>query len=281
MDIWVFWVVLLAAVMHAGWNALVKSGADQFISITALSVVMGVLAIPMLPFVEFPREAAWGWLLASTILHTGYKLFLIQAYRAGDMSQVYPIARGTAPMIVAIVGVVFLSEYLGPAGYLGIAVVTLGLWLMAFHGGATGEFNKRAVGFALVTSLFIAAYTLVDGLGARANGSVAGFVVWLFSIDAIAMVAVAVALRGSDVFISSSRRTWQKSLIGGTMSLGAYWVIIWAMTITPIALVAALRETSVLFALVISVLFLGEKMTRWRAGAAGLVVAGAAMMRVL
>ena len=267
--------------MHAGWNALVKSGTDQFVSITLLSVFMGVLAVPMLPFVEVPQAAAWPWLIASTILHTGYKLFLIQAYRAGDMSQVYPIARGTAPLIVAIVGVVFLSEYLGPAGYVGIAVVTLGLWLMAFHGGAAGEFNKRAVGFALITSLFIAAYTLVDGIGARTNGSVPSFVVWLFSIDAIAMGVVAVALRGADVFVLAFRRDWANGLIGGTMSLGAYWVIIWAMTVTPIALIAALRETSVLFALVISVLFLGEKMTKQRAGAAGLVVAGAAMMRVL
>lgn len=281
MDIWVFGLVLAAALAHAGWNSLVKGGADRFLSITLISMFMGALALPMLLFVDIPLAAAWPWLIASTILHTGYKLFLIEAYRAGDLSQVYPIARGTAPMIVAIVGVVFLAEYLSPAGYLGIAVVTAGLWLMALHGGATAQFNKRAVGFALITSLFIAAYTLVDGVGARASGTPMGFVAWLFSIDAALLMLVAARWRGLDVIATAVRRDWRRGLAGGAMSLGAYGAVIWAMTVAPIALVAALRETSVLFAMLISVLFLGEKMTRWRAGAAGLVVAGAAMMRVL
>ncbi|RMX04905.1 EamA family transporter [Corticibacter populi] len=280
MDMWVFLAVLAGAACHAGWNAIVKTGLDPFLSMTLVALAVTALALPMAPFVAVPDVQVWPWLLASMGLHTGYKLFLIQAYRTGDLAQVYPIARGTAPLLVAIVMALGFGESLGAMAQTGMGLLIAGIWLMSVRGGRQrSRPDRRAIGFALLTSVFIAGYTLVDGLGARRNADAHGYVVWLFVFDGLVMLAVLLLRRGPRA-LGALLPFWRSGLCGGAMSLGSYWVAIWAMTVAPIALVAALRETSVLFALGISAVMLREPPSRWRLLSALTIIAGIAAIRL-
>ncbi|MGI9483568.1 MAG: EamA family transporter [Hyphomicrobiales bacterium] len=276
----VIFAVLGAAVMHASWNAVIKVGLDKFLSISLMSLFMGAISLVFIPFVDVPQGVTWIWIIISAALHTGYKLLLIRAYSVGDMGQVYPLARGTAPLITAIAAAVLLGEGLSPAMMAGIAVLCAGIWLMSFKGGgAAKELNPAAIWYALATSVFIGGYTLTDGIGVRSASTVASYAAWMFAIDGFWMVAVCMMVRGAGS-LSVLARQWKTGLLVGALSVGGYWIVMWAMTRAPIAAVAALRETSVLAALVISVLFLKEKITPWRAGAALSIVAGVVILRV-
>lgn len=275
----VFLAVLFAAALHAGWNAVVKIGLDRFLSVTLISLAAAVVSALLLPFVPVPIADAWPWLLVSCLLHTGYKLFLIEAYQAGDLGQVYPIARGAAPLIVSVVMTVGFSEHLSPPATAGVALLVAGVWLMSAMGGRErAKLELRAVLYALATSVFIASYTLADGLGARINGDAHGYAVWLFFLDGLLMLAILTAKRGVRS-VTALLAHWRSGLAGGAMSFGSYWIAIWAMTSAPIALVAALRESSVLFAAAISILLLREPMSRWRAAAAVIIVIGIILTR--
>lgn len=276
----VFLAVLFAAACHAGWNAIVKINLDRLLSISFIAIAAGAVALCLVPFVAFPAPAAWPWLLVSVAFHIGYNLFLVEAYRSGDLGQVYPIARGTAPLLVTLVMTFVFGEALAPAALVGVALLVAGVWLMSLRGGHDlARMDGRALAFALGTSVFIACYTITDGLGARANGDAHGYAVWLFVLDGLAMLAILVALRGPRV-LTALRPHLGRGLAGGAMSLGAYWIVIWAATVAPLALVAALRESSVLFAAAISVLILREPLTRWRAASAVAIVAGIVVTRV-
>ena len=278
METTVFLAVLAAAAMHAGWNAVVKIGLDQFLSVTLVSVAAGAVALACLPFTEAPTGAIWYWLLASAVLHTGYKIFLVQAYKAGDLGQVYPLARGAAPLIVAGVSLAALEEGLDSANLAGILVLVAGVWLMSLRGGhQVRRLDRAAVFYAFATSCFIAGYTLVDGLGARRATSAMTYAVYLFVIDAVLIAIVCLALRGWQA-IRRMEGVWKSGLAGGAMSLGAYWIAIWAMTKAPIAAVAALRETSVLFAIVIATMVLKERLTPWRLAAAAVISGGTVLL---
>jgi drug/metabolite transporter (DMT)-like permease len=280
MDLAVFLAVLLAAALHAGWNAILKIDLDGFLSICLISLAAGAIALALVPFVAVPNAHALVFMAFSVVLHVGYNLFLVQAYRLGDLGQVYAIARGTAPMLVTLVMVGALGERLDPAALAGIALLTSGIFLMSLRGGRDlARLEGTAVVFALVTALFIAGYTVTDGLGARANGDAHGYAIWLFVADGLAMALILLARRGGNG-LAAIGRNWRAGLAGGCMSLGAYWIAIWAATQAPIPLVAALRETSVLFAAAISALVLREPFTRWRALAAVVIVAGIALTRL-
>ena len=279
MDITVFLAVLAAALMHAAWNAIVKVGLDRFSSILLLSLSQGVLSVVLLPFFAAPLAAAWPWVVASAVLHVGYKLFLIRAYQHGDLSQVYPLARGTAPLIVALVGALFLGEVMTWGKTAAVVAIGLGVILMANGRGGIDRLSRTALGFALGTACFTAGYTLVDGVGARLAETAAGFTLWMFALDACGMAAVALATRGTGA-IAALRPALVSGSIAGALSLGAYWIAIWAFTQAPLAMVAALRETSVLFAMLIGVVLLGERAGVWRWGAAGLILAGVVLMRL-
>jgi len=278
MEPFVFFAVLAAAALHAGWNAVVKVGLDRFSSVTLISVAAGAVSLAALPFVDVPRAEAWPWLIVSIVFHTGYNLFLIQAYRTGDLGQVYPIARGAAPLLVCI-AMFALGETLSPFATAGVALLTAGVLLMSMRGGRDlARIEAGPVGYALVTSVFIACYTLTDGLGARANGSPHGYAVWLFLLNGITMFTVLLAVRRGQGIVAL-KAFWLKGLAGGAMSIGAYWIVIWAMTAAPIALVAALRESSVLFAAAISVVILREPLSPWRIVSALVIVAGVVLAR--
>ncbi len=268
--------VLAGALMHASWNALVKVGLDRLLSLSLMQVACGLLALCAVAFTGLPQASAWPWLAGSALLHVGYNLFLARAYRVGDLGQVYPIARGCAPLLVTLVGLFALSEQPTWQGYLGIALLIAGIVCMAVRGGRRQRFDAAALSAALMTSAFIAGYTLADGIGARVNGDALNYVVWLFLLDGLAMAGVLVALRGRAALLDLGGH-WRVGLLGGALSLGAYGITIWAMTQAPIALVAALRESSVLFAIVIGVVCLGEPLRRDRVLAGGLILGGVVM----
>jgi drug/metabolite transporter (DMT)-like permease len=277
LDSIVFIAVIAAAAMHAGWNALVKVGLDRFLSVCLVSMGSGGISLILLPFVDIPTGSVWYWLLASSVLHTGYKVFLSQAYKAGDLGQVYPLARGGAPLIVAAVSLAALTEGLDSKSVIGIVVLVAGVWLMSLRGGhLVRHLNRTAVLYAFGTSCFIASYTLVDGLGARLAATASSYALTLFVLDGLLIAILCASMRGWNGFLQM-RHAWKGGLSGGAMSLGAYWISIWAMTKAPIASVAALRETSVLFALVIATAVLKEKLTPWRL-AAGIVIAGGTVL---
>ena len=279
MDTTVFLAVLGAAVMHAGWNAIVKTGSDRFASILLLSMVQGAMALVLLPFFAPPLAASWPWLAASALLHIGYKLFLIRAYQHGDLSQVYPLARGTAPLIVALVGALFLGEIMTAGMTAAVAAIALGVIVMSRGGGALGRLPPKALLYALATAGFTASYTLVDGVGARLAETASGFTLWMFAFDATGMTAFALATRGPRA-LARLAPAWRSGIAAGGLSLGSYWIAIWAFTLAPLAMVAALRETSVLFAMLIGVFLLGERAGAWRWVSAGLILSGVALMRL-
>ena len=278
MDTVVFLAVLGAAVMHASWNAIVKVGLDRFSSILLLSMVQGVMALVLLPFFAVPLAAAWPWVAASALLHIGYKLFLIRAYQHGDLSQVYPLARGTAPLIVALVGAIWLGESMTAGKTAAVAAIALGVIVMS-HNGGLDRLPRKALLYALGTACFTASYTLVDGVGARIAETASGYVLWMFAGDALGMTGFALATRGRGA-LARLLPAWRSGLAAGALSLGSYWIAIWAFTLAPLALVAALRETSVLFAMLIGVFVLGERANPWRWVSAGLILGGVALMRL-
>ena len=273
----VFFVVLLAALMHAAWNAVIKERGDRFFSISTLGVAQGLISLVMLPFVSVPSGATWAWIIASAALHTGYKLFLIRAYTAGDLGQVYPLARGTAPLLSSFIALVFLHETLGPFLWMGVATLCAGIALMSFKGGGAGALDLKASLWALGTSLFITGYTVVDAVGARGASSAASYVVWMFVFDGLAIAAVYAAVRRGRIIAVA--RELPVGFLTATLSLGAYWLIIWAMTKAPIGAVAALRESSILFAVAISVFLLKERASHWRIASAAMILAGVILMR--
>lgn len=276
----VFWAVLGAALMHAGWNAMVKVGLDRFSSILLLSIVQGGIAFVIGLWLGLPLAASWPWLLASGLLHAGYKIFLIRAYEHGDLSQIYPIARGTAPMIVTLVGIAALGESVALSKLVAVFAIGCGVCVMAVRGGAKlRSLPPTAMGAALATAAFTATYTLVDGIGARHAGSPSAYACWLFVIDGMNMVVYGVIRAGRGAF-TGLWRDWKSGLLAGVMSFGSYWIAIWAFTLAPIALVAALRETSVLFAMLIATLILREPAGPWRWVAACLIFAGVGLMRI-
>lgn len=271
----VFLAVLFAAALHAGWNALVKTGLDRFSSILFLGMVQGAIALVLLPFFGLPDRAAWPWVLAGSALHGGYKLALIRAYGHGDLSQIYPLSRGSAPLIVAVAGALFLGERINLARSSAVVAIAAGIILMTGRGGL----NRAGIFWALATAGFTAAYTLADGVGARIAGSASAFILAMVVLDGLIMLAYGLAARG-PAGIAAMLPAWRPGAAAGAMSLGSYWIAIWAFTKAPLAMVAALRETSVLFAMLIAAYWLKEGLAPRRWAAAGLIVAGVVLMRV-
>jgi drug/metabolite transporter (DMT)-like permease len=270
----VFLAVLFAALCHAGWNALVKVGLDPLSTTTLISIGSGVVALLLLPFVGAPALPSWPWLIASVVIHLFYFAALIEAYRAGDLGQVYPIARGSAPLMTAAASLVFVGEHLSFTSWIGIATLAAGVLLLSARGGrALAHIDRRAVGFALLTAFTICAYSVVDGIGARAPRNPQSYVLWLLIGNALLLTPYALWRDGRDV-IPAMQRFWLRGLAGGALQTLSYGIALWAMTLAPIAIVASLRETSVLFGAVIAVVVLKEPLRAARIGAALLIVAG-------
>ncbi|OLU18509.1 MULTISPECIES: EamA family transporter [unclassified Pseudomonas] len=278
METSVFLMVIAAAALHAGWNALLKIGLDRFLTASLIQIGAGIVALLALPFVAVPNAAAWPWIILSALLHIGYNLFLSRAYQHGDLGQVYPISRGSSPLLVAVLSILLLGEVLPAGQWLGLGVLVGGIWLMAIRGGR-GKSSSGLLINALLTALFIAGYTLADASGARANGDPLSYSAWLFAVNGLVMALVILGQRGPGVLTALGPH-WRAGLLGGAMSMLAYSIAIWAMTLAPVALVSALRETSVVFALLIGRLWLKESLPPLRAVACLIILAGVAMMKL-
>ncbi|SDE90256.1 EamA family transporter [Phytopseudomonas seleniipraecipitans] len=274
----VFVMVIASAALHAGWNALLKIGLDRFLTASLIQIGAGAIALLALPFVPMPNAAAWPWIVLSALLHIGYNVFLSRAYQYGDLGQVYPLSRGSSPLLVAGLSVLLLGEVLPGGQLFGLAVLVAGIWLMAVRGGS-GKASRGLLLCALMTALFIASYTLADASGARANGDPLSYSLWLFTVNGLVMALVILGQRGPRV-VRELGPHWRAGLVGGGMSMLAYTIVIWAMTQAPVALVSALRETSVVFALLIGRLWLGESLPPIRLLACLIILAGVALMKL-
>ncbi|ESR23301.1 DMT family transporter [Lutibaculum baratangense] len=280
MSLTVATAVLLAALLHASWNAILRFSSDRMVTLALLTGSSGIVALAGLPFVEVPPAAAWPWLSASVFLHLGYNLFLGTAYRYGELGKVYPLARGAAPLVTLLAGVFLVGETLSPQATLGIVLLGCGIVALTFERGWRVLLQApRGTAFALITSLFISAYSVSDGLGARAAGNAHAYTLWLFALDGLPLAIYVFATRRGEA-IAALRLSWLSGCVAGMLSLGAYWIVIWAMTVAPIALVAALRETSVLFAVGIGIVFLGERLSVPRLASILVVLAGLAILRL-
>ena len=274
----VFIVVIAAAFLHALWNALLKSGDDKFVGMSAVMMGQAPLAVIAAACFPLPAVESLPYLFAGIALHVGYQIFLTLAYRIGDLSQVYPIARGVAPLIVAGVSVGFLGVVLTVPEILGVTTIGIGIISLALVRKDGGQRNLNAAALALVTGCFIAAYSLVDGLGARVSGSAIGFYGWLACGSTIGFTTTMLLWRPAVVRTALKTQKW-RGLMGGSASFIAFALVIWAFTQAPIALVTALRETSIIFALLIGVFFLKERLDLAKLVSTALTLAGAAMLR--
>ena len=270
-------LVLLAAVMHAAWNVLVKSGTDALVNMTLIMGTGGLIALAFTPFVSFPDPESWIFLLGSVLTHLGYYAFLLFGYRYGDLSLVYPTARGSAPLLVGITSWMFVGEVLSTTEMLGVAAISAGIFSLAIDRAAGREHSWRPVMFGLLTGLTIMGYTLCDGQGVRVAGDKWGYIVWLFVLDAPGLILIAYWRRGPALFALVARR-WKVGAIGGALSMAAYGIAIYAMSQAFMAQVAALRETSVIFAAIFSALILKERFHPRRYAAVAMVALGAALL---
>jgi drug/metabolite transporter (DMT)-like permease len=278
MDPIVLSLVLAAAVLHASWNALVKAGGDPFVRLAVVNAVGGLCALPLLPLVGPPAPASWPYLLGSVVVHHAYYLTLGYGYRFGDLSHVYPIARGVAPPLVAFCAWAFAGESLGLLGLLAILLISGGIISLAFTDDGR-LVAIRPLAFGLATGITIAAYTLFDGLGGRAAGDVFAYIAWLFAIDAVPF-SVIVALRYRRRLGPALAACWRPAAFGGALAVIAYALVIWAMSLTPMAAVSALRETSVIIAALIGTRILREPFGARRVLAASIVAAGVVLLQV-
>lgn len=286
MSIAILFAVLASAFLHALWNALIKTGASRLGAMVILSigeVPIGLAVAAMRPGLA---PAVWTWVLMAGCAHFFYKFFLTYAYERGDLSRVYPIARGAAPLIVAVAGPLLAmlwpdampSDALSLHEYIGIFVLGLGILLMAQGIFSNGE-NRKMLPFALGSACATASYTLIDGHGARLAGDAIAYVAWVFVADGMFFTTGMLLYKGIAV-LPRARKPWVTGMIAAGASYGAYGVSVWAMTRAPIAVVAAVRETSILFAVLIGWLVFGERMTRGKAIAACVIVSGVILTRL-
>lgn len=277
MPLDVLFLVLFGAALHAVWNALVKSGTDKSLDAAMVSLGGGMVGLAFLPFVPVPAPAAWPFVLTSAVLQFAYFQLVAAAYRAGDIGLVYPLMRGAAPLLVAMTSGIILGEHLTPGAMAGVLVISVGVLTLAFesrHG------SRRAIVYALANAAVIASYTFVDAAGARISGNAVSYTLWMSLLPPVLLFGWAVARRGSRPVWTHVRLNWARGLFGGVGSIASYGLALWAMTKAPVATVAALRESAILFALLISVFILKEKASIWRYIAGAVIAAGVLVLKL-
>ncbi len=270
--------VLLGAVLHATWNMLAKSAADPLVQTGLINLGCMAIAVLVLPLLPFPAAASWPCIAMSSVLQLSYFVLIGQTYRTGDMSLAYPLMRGVAPLLVALFSGVALGEVLRPTAWAGVGLICGGV-LAASLVRRRSRAELRTIGLALLNALVIACYTWVDGIGARLSGSPAAYTLTIVLAPSI-VLAGWITWRHPGQLGEAVRRRWPVALIGGVCSIGSYGLALWAMTRAPIAPVAALRETSILFGLLLARWVLRERLGPARIAGGLLIVAGAAALRL-
>ena len=269
-------LVLGAALLHAGWNAIIKSSRDSMLDTALVAAGATLLSLPLAVSVAMPARASWPFLAISVAVHVAYFATLARAYRVGDLGHAYPLMRGTAPLLVALFGVALLHEQPSAATWLGIILISGGVLSIGLL--QRGRAHRDATRWAITNAVIIASYTLVDGAGVRVSGTAAGYVAWLFLLQGPCFIAL-VALRRRDA-LDYAARNWRRGLAGSLFLVGSYGIVLWAMTRAPVAAVAALRETSVIFAAMFGSLLLKESFGRQRLIGACAVALGVIALRL-
>jgi len=273
----VLFIVLLGALLHASWNALVKSSTDKTLDTALIHVLCSLLALPVCLYVGPPPPESWPYILCSLVVHVGYYFALAGAYKHGDLGLTYPLMRGTAPMLVAVASISLIDESVSPSGWLGVACICAGVLLLGFT--KAWWLHRKAIVFALVNAVLIACYTVIDAKGARASGDVIQYVSMLVVLDGWPFAVIVFMHRKGQVW-PYVRARWPLASGGALASVGSYAIALWAMTVAPVAMVAALRETSVFFAALIGAWFLKEVWTRQRIAGTVTIMAGVVALRL-
>lgn len=274
-------LVLLAAALHAAWNVLVKIGGDRLLVQTTIIGTGSLASALLLPFVALPNPESVPFLVASVAVHNVYFFFLLRSYAVGDLSQVYPIARGTSPLVVALLAGPLAGEQLFATGYLGATLVTLGIASLA--SGRRAMEDGRAVTYALITGLLIASFTLIDGIGIRRAESALSFIFWMQALEIVPLGGFVLLFRRERVrpFLATNGvRGVLGGMLGGVMAATAYALVLWAYSRAALAPVSALRETSVVMAALLGALSLGEPFGLRRVVASAVVVLGVALLNL-
>jgi drug/metabolite transporter (DMT)-like permease len=264
-------LALFAAILHATWNAFLRTGADRLWTVTVMSFSSTIVALPFVFIYPMPASPAWLYVVLSAILQVGYSVFLVAAYRYGELGQVYPIVRGSVPLLVTLGGFLFAGERLGTGQMAGVALVAAGIMSLSL---GKDRASTSSILFALATGMIIASYAMVDAIGVRQAGHSGAYTAWVLVLYGVLLPATFVVLRGRLTVDVRSPETW-KALGGGLVALVAYGVVVAAFALGPAGPITALRETSVVFAVLIGWLFLGEALTARRIIACGIVAIGA------
>ncbi|MCV6545923.1 MAG: DMT family transporter [Cohaesibacter sp.] len=274
-----FIAVITAAALHAIWNAMVKGAGDTYVSLSAVMAGQTAIGLLLIPFYDVPDPASWAFIGWGLALHMGYQIFLLQSYKFGDLTQVYPIARGSAPLIVAGFSLVILGVEMSTMEWMAILVIGLGIMSLVLVRKADGLRNPKAGLLAFVTGCFIAAYSLVDGMGARQTQSAIAYYAWLTSMNGLLYMAAIQYLKPGTLQAIPAKGK-KAFFIGGAACFIAYALVVWAFTQAPIAMVTALRETSIIFALLIGVFFLNERFDFGKFLSTALTLIGAILLRL-
>ena len=275
----VLWVVLVAALLHALWNAAVKHSVQSRLPSAAIFIGAGMVCIVLVPWVPVPHGPSWPFLLGSVATHFFYSVMLGRAYRVGDFSHTYPVMRGLPPLLTVPLVALFIDESLSARQLAAMLVLCAGILSLVFESGFRRTSRMASVGWAVLVAITIAIYTTLDGLGVRRSGSPLGYVIWLCLLEGLTLAPLVVATQGVSMLVTVVRN-WKLTLVGGSATLAGYGLVMWAMTQAPIALVSAARETSVIFAVLLGVVAFKERLTRTRLLSVALVVVGLVTMRL-
>ncbi|MDP6968694.1 MAG: EamA family transporter [Gammaproteobacteria bacterium] len=277
METIAFALVLLAALMHASWNAMVKINTAPLLTISMMFGFITMAGIVILPWVPLLPLALWPWLLLSIVAHLGYKIYLLKAFRLGNFSQAYPIARGSGPIWVLLLSVFFAPRSLSIEQIIGVLVTTVGIIALSPWQRLKGQ--GSVVLAALITGIWIAAYTLIDGYVVTHSKALVSYICWLFILDGVVINLFALKVHGAELGHAYTKH-WRLAALGGGLSVAAYSISLWAMTILPVALVAALRETSVLAAVLLAVVWIKEPLGPRQYGAALVICSGLVVLKL-
>ena len=279
METQLVYLVLLAALLHAIWNAMAKSGGEPAFSIAGYQLVGSIICAAIIPFLPTPAPESWIFIFLSVVIHNVYYFTLAKSYQTGDLSLTYPLFRGLAPVLVAVGAGVFAGEWLSFQAMIGVGLISLGLAGLTLFSPQVLKLQKQSLGWALLTAIMIASYTIVDGLGVRASGNAYAYIAWLFLFESWPICLILLATRKAE-FTSYLSGNYRKLIFGGTISSLAYALVIFAMSLGAMAMVSSLRETSVIFAAIIGAVVLKESFGKQRILGACLVAAGIILLRV-
>ncbi|HBI82136.1 MAG TPA: phosphonate utilization protein [Alcaligenaceae bacterium] len=271
-------VILVGAVLHASWNVLIKSSEDKILDTAVIHLFCSFIALPFFIAFGLPSVEAWPYLFASCVIHIAYYFALAHAYHHGELGLTYPLMRGAAPLMVAVGSYIFVDDAaISLKGWFGVVFICIGVLVLGLSAGMLQ--HRRAILTALANAAIIALYTLFDSQGVRLSDHPSQYIAALFALDGWAFALWVFYIRG-EKSIDYLKKRWKLAFGGAMASIGSYAIALWAMTVAPVASVAALRETSVLFATLLGAWFFKEKLTQRRMFAVLVIIAGAVMVRL-